>query len=49
VIDKIAEPAILDPNGYSDHSSLDPPRTWVGRHLPNRRAYVAAWEEAKAG
>ena len=24
-------------------------QTWVGRHLPNRRAYVAAWEEAKAG
>ena len=30
-------------------ASLDPPQTWVGRHLPNRRSYVAAWEEAKAG
>jgi spermidine/putrescine-binding protein len=49
VIDQIAEPAILDALGYRDPSSLDPPRTWVGRHLPNRRAYVAAWEEAKAG
>jgi spermidine/putrescine-binding protein len=49
VLDQVADPNILDVLGYRDPASLDPPKTWVGRHLPNRRSYVAAWEEAKAG
>jgi hypothetical protein len=43
-----ADAGILAALGYRDPSSLDPPKTWVGRHLPDRRADVAAWEEAKA-
>ena len=48
VLDAVSDQGILDALGYRDPASLDPPTTWVGRHLPNRRAYVAAWEEAKA-
>jgi hypothetical protein len=48
VLDAVTDPGVLDALGYRDPASLDPPTTWVGRHLPNRRAYVQAWEEAKA-